>query len=137
MLEEESKPVPTIPLNSVHRIACRFDVSEPFEVSGFPGKGNIHRQTFLITAGPPGNIHEYLLQMLNTEVFTRPDTVMDTMVSCIRAQNKALSERALQRDAEWESIRLIPTKDGAAYLKTDDSDPPRYWRMMARIPMEA
>jgi hypothetical protein len=117
----------------VHRIACRFKLSEPFKVSDFPGKGNIHKQTFLIAAGPPGNIREYLLQMLNTEVFTRPDTVMDTMVSCIRAQNKALSEIALQGDAEWESIRLIPTKDGAAYLKTDDSDPPQYWRMMARI----
>ena len=133
MLEEEPKPAPTIPLNSVHRIACRFDLSEPFKVSDFPGKGNIHRQTFLIAAGHPGDIHEYLLQMLNTEVFTRPDTVMDTMVSCILAQNKALSEIVPQGDAEWESIRLIPTKDGAAYLKTGDSDPPQYWRMMARI----
>jgi hypothetical protein len=132
MPEEESKPLPTISLNSVHRIACRFDVSEPFKVSDFPGKGNIHRQTFLIEAGHPGNIREYVLQMLNTKVVTRPYTVMDTMISCIRAQNKALSERVLQ-DEEWESIRLIPTKDGAAYLKTGDSDPPQFWRMMARI----
>jgi hypothetical protein len=133
MTEEELKPLPIISLNSVHWIARRFDLSEPFKISDFPGKGNIHRQTFLISAGHLRNIHEYVLQMLNTEVFTRPDTVMDTMISCIRAQNKALSERILQRDEGWECIRLIPTKDGAAYLETDDSDPPQYWRMMARI----
>jgi len=129
----KANPTPEIPLNQAHQIACRFDLPDSFEAFDFPKKGNIHRQTFLIVAQNHCNPREYLLQMLNTEVFASPDGVMDAMASCIRAQNKALSEGVLQEVDAWEPVRLIPTKEGAAYLKTSDSEHPQYWRMMVRI----
>jgi hypothetical protein len=125
--------MPLIPLEEAHRIACRFDLPGSFKVFDFPGKGNINRQTYLIAAEQPGDDREYLLQMLNTEVFTRPDAVMQTMISCIQAQQKALSKEARQEDEAWEPIRLIPTKKGALYLITDDTERPQYWRLMVRI----
>ncbi len=120
-------------MKQVRSIARRFDFPEPFEISDFPWKGNVNYSTYLVAAGRPGNRREYLLQNLNTDVFADPDAVMDTMIACLRAQEKAISEEVLRENEEWEPIRLIPTKEGADYLKTEDSNTPRYWRLMSRI----
>lgn len=114
-------------------IASLFDLHGPVEVSDFPAKGNINQQTYLIKAGPPADRAEYLLQLLNPSVFKQPHAVMDAMISCILAQQKALSEGALRSNEEWETIRLVPTKEGKAYLEILDEGGPKCWRMMARI----
>jgi hypothetical protein len=129
----ESRPTTAIPMKQVRSIARRFDLPEPFEISDFPWKGNVNYSTYLVTAGPPGSRFEYLLQNLNADVFAYPGAVMDTMTACLRAQEKAISEGVLQKNEEWEPIRLIPTKKGADYLKTEDSEIPQYWRLMSRI----
>lgn len=131
--ESGSNQTSTIELKQAYRIAHRFDLPEPFEVSDFSGKGNVNCATYLVKAGQSGKGGEYLLQKLNMEVFADPDAVMDTTIACLKAQNKALSEGALRKDEAWKPIRLIPTKEGAAYLRTEESDGPQCWRMMARI----
>ncbi|MBN2320776.1 MAG: hypothetical protein JXR49_16980, partial [Acidobacteria bacterium] len=131
--EFKSNPTPAIPLERAYAIARRFDLPEPIEISDFPGKGNVHYSTYLVAAGHSENRREYLLQKLNTDVFADPEAVMDTLIACLRVQGKAISEGALPKNEEWEPIRLAPTKEGAPYLKTEDSDGPQYWRLMARI----
>ena len=129
----QSNTTPSISLKYAHRIAGLFDLPEPMKISDYPGKGNVHRFTYLVEAGLPGNRSEHLLQMLNTDVFADPDAVMETMIACIQAQEEALSEGALRANEEWEPPRLIPTKEGMLYLKTDDRGRALYWRLMSRI----
>jgi N-acetylhexosamine 1-kinase len=118
----------------VRSIASSFDLTGPVEVSDFPQKGNINQQTYLVTAGPPGNRTEYILQMLNPGVFSQPRAVMASMIACIQAQKKALSEGMLRDGEEWETIHLIPTKQGNAYLELADEADLQCWRLMVRIP---
>lgn len=113
-------------------IALQFALREPLEVLDFPGKGNINRQTYLIASGPPDNRGHHLLQLLNPDVFTEPVAVMEAAISCIRAQQQALREGVVD-DKEWETIELIPTREGADYLKIADGQGIRCWRMMQRI----
>lgn len=118
---------------SALRIASLFELPTPIEVSDFPNKGNINRQTFLVVAGSPHNSKEYVLQQLNPEVFAQPRTVMDSMIACIRAQEDALRKGVLRTGEEWEPVRLVPTKEGKAYLELSDGEGPKCWRMMNRI----
>jgi hypothetical protein len=117
-------------LDLAARIARSFAIRAPFECRIFPGKGNINRQTYLIISE---SRQEYLLQLLNPEVFSQPHNVMESMISCIRAQKKALSEGVLPPDDAWEVISLVPTKSGAEYLEIPDDAGSRCWRMMIRI----
>jgi N-acetylhexosamine 1-kinase len=57
---------------------------------------------------------------------------MNGMISCIQAQRKALSE-GMAGTGEWETIQLIPTKDGMDYLERPGESGQECWRMMVRI----
>jgi hypothetical protein len=120
-------------LARAHRIASLFDLRGPVTVLDFAGKGNINQQTYLIKAGPAAERTEYLLQLLNPVIFTQPQVVMDAMIACIQAQQKAISEGTLPKGEEWETPRLAPTKEGKPYLEVLDERGLRCWRMMVRI----
>lgn len=120
-------------LQHAHSVACLFDLLEPIDVADFPEKGNINRQTYLVAAGTPQERQEYILQQLNPVVFTQPQRVMEAMILCLDAQRQAVSDGALREDEEWETIRLIPTKEGKAYLEVWNGGGLQCWRMMARI----
>ena len=119
--------------SKVRDIVSSFELCGSVEISEFKGKGNINRESYLVIAGPAGDRKEYILQRLNSNVFAQPRRVMQAMISCIEAQRKALSEGVLRGNREWETIRLIPTKEGNAFLELG-GDAPECWRMMARIP---
>jgi hypothetical protein len=114
-------------------IVEQFDLCGPFDVFEFAEKGNINQQTFFVAAGPRSERREYLLQLLNPKVFDEPRRVMDGMIACIQAQQKALSSGLLKKNTGWEPIRLVPTREGSPYLELLDEDGPRCWRMMVRI----
>jgi hypothetical protein len=120
-----------MPFESVREIASEFNLPGQIEAFDFPEKGNINQQTYLIVAGPAGNQTEYLLQRLNSDVFTNPRAVMEAMVQCIEFQKKAISEGI---GAGWETIQLIPTLNGQAYLEKSQNKTAEFWRMMVRIP---
>ena len=121
-----------VQLERARDIASRFEIPESLEVSDFAGKGNINQQTYLITAGLAKRRKQFLLQLINPAVFTQPHAVMNGMISCIRAQQKALSEGVLAGD-EWETIQLVPTRGGRDYLELQGEPGKECWRMMARI----
>lgn len=122
-----------ISLESARHIASHFALPGPIEVSDFPEKGNINQQAYLVKTGTPDDSGEYILQMLNPDVFTQPRAVMEAMISCIQAQRKSLAEGILGSGEEWETIRLIPTREGNPYLEIGDGKDIRCWRMMERI----
>jgi N-acetylhexosamine 1-kinase len=116
-------------LEEARDIASCFDLPGPIQAFDFPGKGNINRKTYLISAGR--HPAQYLLQQLNPGVFTRPQAVMETMIACIKAQEAARS--GSESGAEWETIRLVPTRDGQPYLQRDGETGTEFWRLMVRI----
>jgi N-acetylhexosamine 1-kinase len=118
------------PKERAHAIASLFNIPKPIEISDFPERGNINQNTFLVFAGPERS--EYLLQMLNPEVFTQPHTVMKGMIACLRTQQAALSAGVLG-DAEWETMHLVPAGDGQDYLDIQGENGVECWRMMTRI----
>ena len=122
------------PVAQAGRIASIFSLPRPIESYDFPDKGNINRHTYLISAGPDGAKREYLLQRINQQVFTRPWSVMASMLASIQAQEQCLARGELREGEEWETITLIPTQKGQPYLELTDRRGYSCWRLMVKIP---
>ena len=122
------------PVAQANRLASRFDLPAPLEALEFPDKGNINQHTYLVVTGRAGGETEYLLQRINQQVFTRPWSVMRAMIACIEEQKKSLANGALRPGEEWQTVTLIPTRDGTPYLETRDRRGYGCWRMMVKIP---
>src|SRR5262245_15297781 len=90
-------------------IARMFQLSGSLQVEDFTNKGNIHGDTFLITATEGGTCREYLLQRINHHVFTRPRSVMAAMMACTQAQWEYLQHNPLPSGEDWQVIHLVPT----------------------------
>ncbi len=115
------------------RIASRFDLPGPVEAFDFAEKGNINQHTFLISAGPSSARQEFLLQCINQQVFTRPGTVMAAMIACLDAQRRGVAAGLLPAGQDWETITLVPTRRGDAFLEFESRRGKTWWRLMARI----
>ncbi len=105
-------------------ILNRFQLDSIDSVEPFGQRGNINLDTYLVVAGD-----QYLLQRLNTEVFTRPERVMKSMVAWVDAQRSATHARGLVE--HWTPIELVLTKDGAKWIETEGGE---WWRLMHMIP---
>jgi hypothetical protein len=115
-------------LEDIESVIRQFQVSGPVIVGPFPGRGNINLHTYEVLAAG----EEYLLQKVNSYVFTMPERVMEAMLVSIDAQRNALESG--RGDPIWEPIRLIPTRSGAPYLDHCDRMGRAVWRLMVRIP---
>ena len=122
------------PLAQADRLASRFSLPSPLEAYDFPDKGNINQHTYLVYAGRTPAQAEYLLQRINQQVFTKPRSVMSAMVACIRAQRDCVAKGYLREGEEWETITLIPTREGEPYLEVTDRRGYSCWRLMVKIP---
>lgn len=94
-----------------------------FAIRAFDNRGNINLDTFLVEAEDV-----YLLQRLNTEVFTRPDRVMRSMVAWLGAQREAIDVRGMKD--HWTPIELVPTHEGRLWHVTEEGE---WWRLMRLI----
>jgi hypothetical protein len=141
-METESPPLVIIdpdiseeyPTAMAARIASYFDLPRPVETYDFPEKGNINQHTFLILAGRTDPPSQYLLQRINQRVFARPKTVMTALVACLEAQAQGLEKRECGEELDWETITLIPTKEGKPYLIFRNKRSTTYWRLMIKVP---
>src|SRR5687768_13029259 len=115
-----------------NRIAARFALPGPIEAHDFPEKGNINRHTYLVQSFG-GGPRQYLLQQINQQVFTRPRAVMAAMIACIEAQRANMERGLLAAGEPWEPITLVPTREEALFLETNDRRGTGCWRLMVRI----
>jgi hypothetical protein len=120
--------------DEIRRIAALFCIPKLIEVADFPEKGNINRQAYLINSNLAGKLVQYILQQLNLEVLIRPQQLMKSMIACIQAQHRALSQGVLNPGEGWEVITMIPTRAGGDYLEIQGKGGLECWRMMVRIP---
>lgn len=109
-------------------IAFQFQIVGEVSVAPFPGKGNINLHTYEVSAGS----HQYLLQKVNSAVFTMPHRVMNSMLASIEAQADALKNKS--PDLGWVPIELVPTNNGRPYLDLTDAHGSNVWRLMVKIP---
>ena len=121
------------PLAQASRLSSRFRLAHPVEVHDFPEKGNINQYTFLVFAGTP-EPQEYLLQRINDQVFTRPRSVMRSMVASIEAQRASMAAGRLAAGDEWDTITLLDTRDGHSHLDIENHRGYSCWRLMVKIP---
>lgn len=117
--------------DDIEWVARQFQISGAVVVAPFPGRGNINLHTYSVLAGG----REYLLQKVNSEVFTMPYRVMKTMIASINAQRAGIEAGAC--DELWETIELIPTRDGQPFLDLTDEHGWSVWRLMVLIPHSA
>jgi hypothetical protein len=109
-------------------IAGQFQIPMPIVAAPFAGRGNINLHTYEVRAGEG----EYLLQKVNSDVFTMPHRVMNAMLASIEAQSAAKARGI--GDPLWEPVQLIETRDGKPYLDLSDSEGLAVWRLMIKIP---
>jgi len=55
------------------------------------------------------------------------------MIASIEAQKNCLARGVLRKGEEWETIRLVSTREGKAYLDIAEEGGSQCWRMMVRI----
>lgn len=108
-------------------IVSQFAVSGWVKVAPFPGRGNINIHTYEVTIGHK----EYLLQKVNSGVFTVPERVMASMQAVLNAQRDAL--KSGYPAPSWEPIQLVKTRLHSSYLDLTDEHGRNVWRLMKRI----
>lgn len=116
----EDVAVPVMP----ERVADQFRVGHVDNVTEFRAKGNINLDAYEVR-----NLggQRYLLQRLNTEVFTFPERVTEAMSRWTRTQAEALEQAAWAHP--YEAMELVPTHDGSATWDHEG----QVWRMLSFI----
>ena len=108
-----------------------FDIEEIKEHFNFEGEytgfypihnGHINN-TYVLEFDEKEQNKSYLLQQINTYVFTSPDKLMENVVGVTEYLHKIIVENG--GDPERETLNVIKTKDGAPYFVSKDN---RYWR---------
>jgi hypothetical protein len=114
-------------ISEIEAIAAQFQIPKALHVAPFPGRGNINLHTYELIAGGD----EFLLQKVNSDVFTMPDRVMNSMMRVIEAQVSYLEANGNAHN--WVPVTLVSTLDGKPYLEITDERGLSVWRMMPRI----
>ena len=109
-----------------------LDVASQFQYAGTPVSavpchvGHINSTYFIACDGE--NPVRYVLQKINTNVFTKPVEVVENMVAvCCHLREKIRVEGG---DVDRETIEIIPTRDGKMYYVSPDGE---YWRTYRAI----
>jgi NDP-sugar pyrophosphorylase family protein/Ser/Thr protein kinase RdoA (MazF antagonist) len=87
------------------------------------GSGHIN-STYAVTVSQGGSSMRYLLQRINTEVFKRPDQLMDN-ISRVLEHAQAKLKASGDLEATRRAMTLIPAKSGQPFVLDADGHP---WR---------
>jgi Ser/Thr protein kinase RdoA (MazF antagonist) len=115
-----------LPPDSFIAIADRF--SHPGQVTDLKpfGNGNIN-DTFLVTVDVPVD-HQFVLQRINTQVFSHPQWVMENMRLVTEHIHQALQREPIDR--RWETPRVLLTRDGLDHFEDESGS---FWRAISFI----
>jgi Ser/Thr protein kinase RdoA (MazF antagonist) len=105
----------------VRAVACQFEIDGEFLEAQPFGSGHIN-DTFRVVFQKGGEPFFHILQKINRHVFKKPDALMENIQ---RVTSHLSAQVAGEPDRERRVLRLIPTRDGAAWHVDEDGD---YWR---------
>ena len=113
------------PINKTQAIAEKFAIrGEVTDIKQIT-KGYINQTYAIKTLSDTGHVHKYLLQRINTEVFTDPDLLMRNYVITTRHLYGRLQLPGLKTGGSVQTLRM--TKNGESFLKDDSG----CWRMLS------
>lgn len=100
------------------------DILQHFEIeTNAESYGNGHiNDTYLVT------MPRYILQRINTSIFTNPDELMDNIENVTAFLRRKLI--AAGGDADRGTLTVVPAKDGGKYYKVDDNNVFRVYRFI-------
>jgi len=106
-------------MDNFEKIYKKFDV----QLKAYPyGNGHINN-TYVVTESP-----KYILQKINTSIFTDPDGLMDNIMAVTLHIKKKLAEQG--RDTERETLTVIKTIDGKSYFRDEDGSCYRMYKFI-------
>lgn len=112
----------------IRNIASHFSAAGEF--AGWePIKSGHINSTFEVNFETLTGGKDYLLQMINTEVFKEPDKLMKNVASVTDFIRKKTTEAGL--DPETHTMYIIPTTDGQTYFRDAGG---KCWRMYNYVP---
>ncbi len=92
------------------------------------GNGNIN-DTFLVSLDVEKEKH-FILQCINTQVFSRPELVMQNMHVATDHISRRLRNAPPDADRQWKVPHVLPAKDGRDYWRDTDG---AFWRALSFI----
>ncbi len=115
------------PINELQNVVDHFAIRGDVRVIEQITKGYINRTYRIETLSDTGHVHQYLLQRINTNVFTDVDGLMENFKYTTDHLHGRFFLPATTRQGAVQMLR--PTKDGRAYLRDDSG----CWRMLTFI----
>ena len=109
---------------SVRDIVSHFALPGTFKSFAPIGCGHINDTLCLTFSDDDGGEKRYILQRINTHVFTKPDQLMKNVVGVTGFLSRILRKNG--SDPDRGTLTVFPTKDGALYHRTDAGD---CWRV--------
>ncbi len=111
-----------------------LDISRQFQIHGEilhaePCKVGHINETYTATYNQGGTQVRYIHQRINHHVFKDPEGVMENLVRVTTHLRRKLAETGA-KDITRRAVTVIPTNDGASFLKTADGE---YWRTFVFI----
>ena len=106
----------------------KYAIINMFAVEGTPmkvseyGSGHINR-TELVEISCGGHVSRYILQQINTQIFSDVSKLMENIVKVTSFLKDKIKE--LGGDPARETLQVIPTKDGSSYYQAENE----YYRM--------
>lgn len=109
--------------HKLESITSRFQAAGTFEDVRKRETGHINK-TYVITMLENGRPRRYILQSINTTVFTHPEELMQNIVGVTTFLKKKIE--AYGGDVRRETLTVIPTADGSSFYVDEEG---KYWRM--------
>ncbi len=112
-----------------------FDLIKHFAIQGEPIEnrvsttGHINKTHVVKTVESDGIEHRYILQRINTDIFTRPVELMENVAKVTAYLRDIISEQG--GDSDRETMTLVPAYDGRNFW-IDEQD--GYWRVYLYVP---
>lgn len=99
----------------LQHVAAQFQYEGTVKAIQSFGQGHINDTFVCDCEQDDGSIRQYILQNINTRVFTRPDLVMENIVSVTRHLRSKIV--AFNGDPEREALSIIHTIDGQTHVR--------------------
>ena len=98
--------------NKIQKVASHFEMgSALFKSAEVYGTGHIN-ETYRVIYTENGQDHPYIFQKINTNIFKKPDQLMDNMARVLEQSAKSLADHP---DKARRCIHLVPAKDGKKF----------------------
>lgn len=112
----------------IENAISQFDIWGKVINHRWHGNGHINDTRLITVQRDDGQIVHFILQMMNTSVFTKPVELMENII----AVTKFIRAKVIARggDIEREVVNVIPTKDGCSYYVDKEGN---FWRLLEYI----